>query len=95
MKLSDIMGAAGLASWAEIGLIISFLTFAAIVAYVFVVRSKASYEDERNLPFNDDGGDGCQVRSYEVAGNRGASSQFIDQQGNCGTADLAPPEAAA
>ena len=54
MKLSDIMGAAGLASWAEVGLIISFLTFAAIVAYVFVVRSRASYEDERNLPFNDD-----------------------------------------
>ena len=54
MKLSDIMGAAGLATWAELGLIISFITFAAIVAYVFVVRSRASYEDERNLPFNDD-----------------------------------------
>jgi len=54
VKLSDIMGAAGLASWAEVGLIISFLTFAAIVAYVFVVRSKTSYEDERNLPFNND-----------------------------------------
>mgnify|MGYP001547273157 FL=1 len=54
MKLSDIMGAAGLTSWAEIGLIISFLTFAAIVAYVFVIRSRASYEDDRNLPFKDD-----------------------------------------
>mgnify|MGYP001815199152 FL=1 len=54
MKLSDIMGAAGLTSWAEIGLIISFLTFATIVAYVFVIRSRASYEDDRNLPFKDD-----------------------------------------
>jgi cbb3-type cytochrome oxidase subunit 3 len=54
MKLSDIMGAAGLTSWAEIGLIISFVTFAAIVAYVFIVRSKDSYEEDRNLPFDDD-----------------------------------------
>ena len=54
MKLSDIMSAAGLTSWAEIGLVISFFTFAVIVAYVFVVRSKASYEEDRNLPFDDD-----------------------------------------
>jgi cbb3-type cytochrome oxidase subunit 3 len=54
VKLSDIMGAAGLTSWAEIGLIISFVTFAAIVAYVFIVRSKDSYEEDRNLPFDDD-----------------------------------------
>ncbi len=53
MKLSDIMSAAGLTSWAELGLIISFLTFAAIVAYVFIVRSKASYEEVRNLPLED------------------------------------------
>jgi cbb3-type cytochrome oxidase subunit 3 len=54
MKLSDIMAAAGLTSWAEVGLIISFLTFAAIVAYVFIARSRTSYEEDRNLPFNDD-----------------------------------------
>ena len=54
MKLSDIMSAAGLTSWAEIGLIISFITFAVIVAYVFVVRSRDSYEEDRNLPFDDD-----------------------------------------
>ena len=54
MKLSDIMGAAGLTSWAEIGLVISVITFAAIVAYVFVVRSKASYEDARRLPLDGD-----------------------------------------
>jgi cbb3-type cytochrome oxidase subunit 3 len=65
MKLSDIMSAAGLVSWAEIGLVISFVTFAAIVAYVFVVRSKASYEAARNLPLDDD--DGRQVRGSAVA----------------------------
>ncbi|MCU0303710.1 MAG: cbb3-type cytochrome c oxidase subunit 3 [Thermoanaerobaculales bacterium] len=54
MKLSDIMGAAGLASWAEIGLVVSFITFAAIVLYVFVIRSRASYEDARHLPLDDD-----------------------------------------
>lgn len=54
MKLSDIMSAAGLASWAEVGLIISFLTFAVIVAYVFLVRNKASFEEARNLPLDDD-----------------------------------------
>jgi len=54
MKLSDIMGAAGFVSWAEVGLVICFLTFAAIVAYVFIVRSKASYEEVRNLPLDDE-----------------------------------------
>jgi cbb3-type cytochrome oxidase subunit 3 len=54
MRLSDIMAAAGLTSWAEVGLIISFLTFAAIVAYVFIVRSRSSYETARHLPLDDD-----------------------------------------
>ena len=53
MKLSDVMGAADLVSFAEIGLVISFLTFAAIVVYVFIVRSKASYEEARKLPLDD------------------------------------------
>ena len=48
------MGAAGLVSWAEAGLIISVVVFAAIVIWVFVVRSKASYEDARHLPLEDD-----------------------------------------
>ena len=53
MKLSDVMSAAGFVSWAEIGLVVSFLTFAAIVAYVFIYRSKASYEDARHLPLDE------------------------------------------
>jgi hypothetical protein len=54
MKLSDIMSAAGLSSWAEIGLILSVVTFSAIVIWVFVVRRKPSYEHLRELPLEDD-----------------------------------------
>jgi len=89
MKLSDIMGAAGLTSWAEVGLIVSFLTFAAIVAYVFIVRSKASYEEVRQLPLEEGG---CQVRSSEVARSCETTGTPLGSKGNCGTADLAPPE---
>ena len=91
MKLSDIMSAAGLTSWAEVGLVISFVTFAAIVAYVFVFRSKASFEEARQLPLKD--GDGCQVRRFR---------RLVEEQPNITAAysgkssessDLAPPEA--
>ena len=54
MKLSDIMSAAGLSSWAEVGLILSVITFSAIVIWVFVVRKKPSYEHLRELPLEDD-----------------------------------------
>jgi len=90
MKLSDIMSAAGLTSWAELGLVISFLTFAAIVAYVFIVRSRASYEEVRNLPLDDDAGarsddsDDLQVLNRGMTvGRTGKSSE---------SSDLAPPE---
>jgi len=53
MRLSDIMSAAGLTSWAEVGLIISLITFTGIVAYVFL-RKKASWDHLRNLPLDDD-----------------------------------------
>ncbi len=54
MSLSDIMSAAGFSSWAEVGLVVSLLTFTAIVAYVFI-RRKSSWEHLRNLPLEDDG----------------------------------------
>lgn len=53
MSLSDIMGAAGLSSWAEVGLIVSLVTFTAIVAWVFL-RKKSSWEHMRQLPLEDD-----------------------------------------
>ena len=54
MRLADIMSAAGLSSWAEIGLILSVVTFSAIVVWVFVVRRNPSYEHLRELPLEDD-----------------------------------------
>ena len=55
MKLSDIMSAANLTSWAEWGLLISFFTFLGIVAYVYIVRrDKKAWDHERLLPFDDE-----------------------------------------
>jgi len=53
MSLTDIMSAAGLSSWTELALILCFITFAAIVLWVFVVRSKPSYDHLRNLPLEE------------------------------------------
>lgn len=53
MRLSDIMSAAGLSSWAELGLVISFVTFVAIVVYVFA-RKRSTWDRARSLPLEDD-----------------------------------------
>jgi hypothetical protein len=53
MRLSDIMSAAGLSSWAELGLVISFVTFTAGAVWVLLRRS-ASWDRARYLPLEDD-----------------------------------------
>jgi len=53
MSLTDIMSAAGLSSWTEVALILCFISFAAIVLWVFVMRSKRSYDHARNLPLEE------------------------------------------
>ena len=55
MSLTDIMSAAGLSSWTELALIFCFITFAVIVLWVFVGRSKLSYDHMRNLPLEENG----------------------------------------
>ena len=50
MSLTDIMSAAGLSSWTELALILCFITFTVVVLWVFVMRSKRSYDHMRNLP---------------------------------------------
>jgi cbb3-type cytochrome oxidase subunit 3 len=55
VSLTDVMSAAGLSSWAEVALILCFITFAAIAIWVFVVRAKPSWEHQRSLPLEDDG----------------------------------------
>jgi cbb3-type cytochrome oxidase subunit 3 len=54
MRLSDIMSSAGLTSWAEVGLIISFITFVGIAAYVWMRRG-ANWDRARYMPLDDDG----------------------------------------
>ena len=61
MSLTDVMSAAGLSSWTEVALILCFITFAAIVLWVFVVRSKRSYDDIRNLPLEENGAGGARA----------------------------------
>jgi cbb3-type cytochrome oxidase subunit 3 len=56
MSLTDVMSAAGLSSWTEVALILCLITFAAIVFWVFVVRSKPSWEHQRSLPLEENGG---------------------------------------
>jgi hypothetical protein len=53
MSLSDIMSAAGLASWAEAGLVLSFVTFAAIGLRVLLARRTPATERLRRLPLED------------------------------------------
>ena len=54
MSLSDVMGAAGLHSWAELGLIVSLATFLGIVAYVLWARRGSAWERARHLPLDRD-----------------------------------------
>lgn len=53
MSLRDVMSAAGLTSWAEAALLISFVTFGAIVVYLFVARRHRPYDHEAGLPLDD------------------------------------------
>ena len=53
MSLTDVMSAAGLSSWTELALILCFFTFAAVVLWVFVMRSKSSFDHMRNLPLEE------------------------------------------
>jgi cbb3-type cytochrome oxidase subunit 3 len=67
MSLTDVMSAAGLSSWTEVALVLCFITFAAIVVWVFVLRSKLSYDRMRNLPLDDNsaGSAGAAVKGGE------------------------------
>ena len=60
MRLADVMSAAGLSSWAELGLIISFVTFMGIVAWV-MLRRKSSWDHARHLPLESEQPDGKQI----------------------------------
>ena len=52
MSLSDVMGHAGLAGWAEVALVIFFAAFLGIVGYV-LLRRRGAWERARRLPLDD------------------------------------------
>lgn len=54
MNLTDIMGASGLELWAELGLVVSFATFMALVVWLFIVRRGRRFEHESHLPLDDE-----------------------------------------
>jgi cbb3-type cytochrome oxidase subunit 3 len=54
VKLSDVMSAAGLESWAELGLVVCFATFLALLFWLFVIRRGPVFETESRLPLADD-----------------------------------------
>lgn len=54
MSLSDVVAGAGLHSWSELGLIVSFITFVALLIWLFVLRRGPVFEKESHLPLEDD-----------------------------------------
>lgn len=54
MRLSDVVSGADLSTWPQIALVIFFAAFVAIVVYLFLVRRKGSFEEQRNLPLEGD-----------------------------------------
>lgn len=54
MKLSDVMGAADLAVYAEVGLVLFLAAFLAVVARVLLPGRDDSYEKARMIPLSDE-----------------------------------------
>ena len=54
MSLSDVVSGAGLHSWSELGLIVSFITFLALLVWLFVIRRGPTFEEESRLPLEED-----------------------------------------
>ena len=53
MKLSDIMGHAGLSVYAEIALVLFLLTFVAVLIRLFAPSQRAALEQAGRLPLDD------------------------------------------
>ena len=53
MRLSEIMSAAGLQVFAEIGLVLFAILFAGVLVYTFTKRNRATFERARLAPLHD------------------------------------------
>ena len=58
MSLQDVMSGAGNTIFAEIALVLFFLIFVAVVVYLFVLRSRRSWERASRLPLDNGGHSG-------------------------------------
>lgn len=54
MKLSDVMGAAELSIYAEVGLVLFLLAFLGVVVRVISPRNSQEYSEARLLPLDDE-----------------------------------------
>ncbi len=53
MKLSDIMGNAGLSIYAEVALVLFLAAFVAIIWWVFRPTARTRWQQDAQLPFDD------------------------------------------
>lgn len=53
MRLSEIMSAAGLQVFAEIGLVMFLILFAGVLVYTFTKRNRATFERARTAPLDE------------------------------------------
>lgn len=56
MKLSDVMSAAGLSGYAEVGLVLFLGVFVAVAVRVLWFQRGTSFESEAQLPLEKEGG---------------------------------------
>ena len=75
--LHDIVARADLAFWAEAGLIVFFVTFLAILIWVYGIRRPRDYEALRSMPLDDDD---APPRS-EAPNTRDRSKHHREQEG--------------
>lgn len=53
MRLSEIMSQAGLAVFAEIGLVLFATLFVGVLVYTFAKRNRATFDRARSAPLHD------------------------------------------
>jgi len=53
MRLGEIMSAAGLQVFAEIGLVMFLAIFAGVVVYTFTRKNRATFDRARTAPLDD------------------------------------------
>ena len=54
MSLTEIMSAAGLSGYAEVGLVLFLIAFLIIVWRIFLPSKKRSWDRDARLPFDDE-----------------------------------------